>query len=163
MGEVIDYEAVLADLEAKRANLESVISGIKALMALGVVSTAGLPARGQENAAAIDLGQIQAGAFFGMSIPDATRRLLDGLRKPLSLQAISDALLRGGFATTSKDFANTVGAALRRQCDDGEIVRVGNTADWGLREWYPGLRRKPRGKSTEAPGPDSDPDLSGAA
>jgi hypothetical protein len=151
MGDVVDYEVVLADLEAKKANIETAISSIKALMALGVVSVAGGASRSQD-AGPNDLSQIQAGAFFGMSIPDATKKLLDGLRRPMSLQAISDALLRGGFATTSKDFSNTVGAALRRQAEDGDIVRVGNTLDWGLREWYPGLRRKPRGKTTEETG-----------
>lgn len=148
MGEVVDYEAVLADLEAKKANLETAISSIKALMALGVVGALGGTPRPQEGSV-VDLNQVQPDAFFGMSIPDAAKKLLDGIRRPLSMASISDALLRGGFATTSKDFSNTVGTALRRQADDGDIVRVGNTGDWGLRAWYPGLRRRPKGAPAE--------------
>lgn len=133
----VSYEAVLADLEAKREHLDTVIAGIKALMAQGVIAS-GIPGQ----AKAEPLGEIESHAFFSMSIPEAAKRFLERARKPQSTPAIAEALRKGGMTTTSKDFANTVGAALRRQAEDGEIVKVNN--DWGLREWFPGLRRKPK-------------------
>jgi hypothetical protein len=132
----VDYEDVLADLEAKRDHLESVIAGIKALLAQGVVLSAVSTSRAEAPA------EIESHAFFSMSIPDAAKKFLEGARKPQATPAIADALRRGGMTTTSKDFTNTVGAALRRQADDGDIVKVGN--DWGLREWFPGLKRRPK-------------------
>lgn len=136
----VDYEAVLADLEAKREHLDSVISGIKALMAQGVIASAVSTTKSEP------LGDIESHTFFSMSIPDATRKFLERARKPQSTPAIAEALRKGGMTTTSKDFVNTVGAALRRQADDGDIVKVNN--DWGLREWFPGLRRKPKSERT---------------
>src|SRR6266496_3223225 len=88
----VDYEAVLADLEGKKSQLEAVISGIKSLLATGVVGVTSVPTRVGDGAP-IELGQIAGDAFFGMSIPDAAKKLLDSLRRPMSLQALSDALL----------------------------------------------------------------------
>lgn len=134
----IDYQAVLADLEERKANIEAAIDGVKAI--LGEVG--GIPhAKGDFPVS------VSSDTFFGMSIVDATVKYLRMNKSKKSTREIVDALESGGMTTTSKNFTNTVYALLfRSQKLDGEVIRVGN--GWGLAEWYPG-RNRGRLKNTE--------------
>lgn len=81
-------------------------------------------------------------AYFGLSLVAATVKYLklSPERRPKTSREISDALIAGGFKTTSKDFYNTVFSVLNREDkNEGPIAKVNNA--WGLAEWYPHLRR----------------------
>lgn len=149
MTEPIDYEQVLADLKARRAQLDSAIAAIEQM--IGGITSA-VP--GVKTAESIDIAE---DAFHGMSIADATKKYLSMVKRKRSTKEIMEALEDGGLPSSAY---NTVYAVLRRREEQvGDIVKVGN--DWGLAEWYPGRQRRPKktgGLPTYPPGstnPDS--------
>jgi len=131
--ETVNYEAVLADLEAKREALDNAIAAIRMLVGQG--QGVGLPTeRGYS-----DPTSIPSDAFFQMSIPDAIRKYLGIAKRPRSIRDISEALEHGGLTTQSKSLYNTTATALSRMSGkEGGVVKVNN--DWGLMEWYPGRK-----------------------
>jgi hypothetical protein len=96
-----------------------------------------------------------AGAFLGMSIPDAAKKLLAHERRAMANPEIWEKLKAGGLHLNSADPVNTVGSVISRRFDKvGDIVRV-SRGTWGLAEWYPGRNfRKPAMADTGQP--DSD-------
>lgn len=147
------YEAVLRDLRAKRdalnatiAMIESVRGGVPGGLATPPISTARVEEPRQSG------GAIDAGAFFGMTIYEATKKLLQIKRRQLTNPEIVEGLRAGGLVLGSKDAANTVGSVLNRAEAEGEIVRLspGRGGKWGLTEWTPHLRRRNGQKETEA-------------
>lgn len=131
------YAAMIADLRAQRDKIDVAIA---ALEALGGNGGAQVPASEQNTA--ID----QPGAFLGMSIPEAAKKLLAAKRQPMKNPDIAAAFKAGGLHLNSKDPVNTVGAVLSRRADDfGDIVKVGR-GTFGLKEWYPGRSFKKPGK-----------------
>jgi hypothetical protein len=142
--QLIDYAAILADLEAKRAAIEASISAIRAAMGIGAVNImdvtgviANAPSSATQIAPPITGADIPDGAFFRKSVPEATAHLLAMLKKKQTTQEIADALLRGGMESTSNDFLSVVTAGLyrARKMPNSPIVKLGN--HWGLKEWYP--------------------------
>jgi hypothetical protein len=127
----INYEAVLADIDARIAKLQATRAGIVDLMALtGTVPTGG------------PSGKIPHDAFLGMSIPDATKKYLSMTRQKKDTQAIIDALEQGGLP---RSVYSTVYAVLRRREKQiGDIIN--EKGDWALAEWYVHRRK---GKATE--------------
>ncbi len=78
------------------------------------------------------------GAFLGLSIVEAAKKLLTSKRQPLRKPDIVAGFKAGGFILGSKDPVNTVGAVLTRRANEvGDIVKVGR-GTWGLKEWFPG-------------------------
>lgn len=150
------YEAVLADLRARRAQLDDairtleglrgVIAGGQATQAPVVAATAKAatpPARAYGGGSDGDTGE---SPYLGMTIPDATKALLQSKRRQMQTADIVAALEAGGLILTSCDKNNTVGSVLlRRFYVVGDIVRI-NRGVWGLQEWYPG-RKFPGAKS----------------
>jgi hypothetical protein len=140
--DVIDYEAVIADLEAKRTALDSVISSLRQLLASGALIAAGVSG-GTVAGKPVDPSNIRDDAFFGLSIGDAAKRFLEMVKRKQSVKEIADALERGGLPHTSSNFVNTVGTMLNRLAkSDPEMVRVGR-GEWGLASWYGNRRPKP--------------------
>lgn len=136
----IDYAKVLADLEAKRDALNAAIDGIKKLLH---VNAQMLP-DGTERVTPYELtnGQeIRSDTFFGLALREAIKKYLAMMKKPQGYRTIADALEEGGFQHSSKKFYNTVNTTLGRlsEGDDPEIVKV--RGQWGLAEWYPGMKR----------------------
>ena len=132
----INYEAVLSDLEAKRAALDAIIAGLRQLVGAG----GGLnlsPTSATPMVPPINVHEVDAGTFFNMSIPDAARKFLRMTKRKQKTRVIADALQKGGIHSTAKDFRTMVYSILDRQED---VVRVGN--EWGLAEWYPALKSK---------------------
>jgi hypothetical protein len=124
------YLAVLADLKAKRSELDTAIAAIERIM--GVSSSA------EQINAPIGSG-VREGMFFGMSLTEAAKTYLSTVRKKQSAREIAEALERGGFHHTSKDFPNTVRAILARNAaNEGEFLKL--QSDWGLAQWFPGRR-----------------------
>ncbi|MFZ1889767.1 MAG: helix-turn-helix domain-containing protein [Candidatus Binataceae bacterium] len=138
MANEIDYTAVLADMEAKRAALDSAIAGIRQWLSLGggYEETSGAPLLTDRK---LDSPEVKFDTFFGLSIPDAIRKFLAMTKRPQSVSDITKAFQDGGMTTTSKNLLTTVGSTLSRLKQvDGDLVSV--QGKWGLREWYPGMR-----------------------
>ena len=146
-----NYDAVLADLIARRDKLNSAIEAIQGTLGIrnGSVSTVSP----ETPPPAAEIGRH---AFFGMSIPDAAKKFLAMSREPKSTNEISIALERGGLTHSAGNFANSVGSILHRlDSANGEIVRV-SRGTWGLLEWYPGRRRPKASKTAEDANLDGD-------
>lgn len=144
--DTVDYNVVLADLEAKRDALDDAIEGIRKMLAMSGLSVS---TNGAASGTSFTLDDIPSNAFHGLNIGAAAMKLLDITQKPLSMQAIADALERGGFRHTSKNFVNTVSTAMYRMYQEIDPPVVKQGREWGLRVWYPGWRR-PKGKDAEA-------------
>jgi hypothetical protein len=141
----LDYAAILADLEAKRAAIDATIVAMRAAMGIGAVNITDIagvvssaPAGATQIVPAITGADIPDGAFFRKSVPEATAHLLTMLKKKQTTQEVADALLRGGMESNSDDFLSVVVAGLNRarKTPNSPIVKLpGNY--WGLKEWYP--------------------------
>lgn len=145
MGEQpINYEAVLADLKARRAQLDSAISAIEGITGQSGGSPSGGPGGGYVG------GAPAHDAFIGMSIPEAAKKHLAAVRKKLSTQDIMTALEAGGLPPSKY---STVYAILRRRENQvGDIINM--KGDWALQEWYPNHRKK--ASASEDDGGDED-------
>jgi hypothetical protein len=122
------YDAVIADLEAKRDQMSAMIENLKQMRGLvHSVVTAGvsvIPVAGVSTTLSHD-------AFFGMTIPDAARKYLSIVKKTVPHPQLCDALLDGGFKTSAANFREVVRSTLGR---NPEFVKV--NSQWGLGEWY---------------------------
>lgn len=133
------YEAVLADLRAKREQIDQTINLLSAMRG-GVAVSASLsvsPANG------VETGVVEtAGMFLGMSIVDAAKKLLAARKRTMSNSEILAELKAGGLVLTGADPLNVVGSVMTRRFNNiGDVVRVGR-GTWGLKEWYPGRNFK---------------------
>lgn len=125
----INYNAVLADLETRKAQIESAIAAVKSIVA----SVGGGSDDGNGGGGVISPENIPIGAFLRLSIADATKKFLDMVRTKQSVPQITQALERGGLPPAKN---NTVYAVLRRrEAVTGDIIRIGD--EWALAEWYP--------------------------
>lgn len=147
----VDYAAVLADLEARKAQIESAIVVIKALIAGGmpppqiIASPAGALATSGGSPPNGGPTSIESDTFFGLSILDATKKFLAMRKRPSTGPEIVEALRQGGQVNAQNEsFGNTLGATLSRSdAGAGAVVRVGR-GKYGLREWY---ANKPRAEA----------------
>lgn len=137
--ETIDYNAVLADLEAKKAGIEATIAGIRQM--LSATEQGGVAGKEQST-------EVRFDSFFGMSMPDAVIKFLEMAKRPQSVSDITKALEDGGLKSTAKKLMASVGSTLSRMKAAGDIVSV--QGKWGLRQWYPGMRDEKVTKSAKA-------------
>ena len=142
--EPINYEAVIADLEAKRAQLDATITMLRALGGLGTIGNP--PPTGGGN---VTSGRFTSDAFFGKSIPDATVTILQSERRKMSTQALMDTMEKGGLPPSKY---NTVYSILRRRESlVGDLINM--QGEWGLAAWYPNHAKKaPKKASPSAEG-----------
>lgn len=141
------YDVVLADLKAKRAQLDQAIAAIEAVRS-------GISQSNQEPSFVGGAGlsnQIQPGVFHGMSILEASKRLLDMRKKALGTQEITEALKEGGVVFSTETPGNTVGSVLHREASkaNGTVISVGR-GTWALASGVsnPGrFRRKTLGEA----------------
>ena len=129
------YEKVLADLRAKRDQFDQAITVIEAIRSGGSAPS---------SQPASPAGIVEtAGMFLGMSIVDATKKLLAMRKRTMGNVEIARELASGGLVLTSKEPVNTIGSVITRRFNEvGDIVKVGRGI-WGLKEWYPGRSFKP--------------------
>jgi len=124
----VNYKAVLADLEARKSQIESAIAAVKSFLTSSGNSVG--------DGAVTDVTsaeEIPRGAFLRLSIADATKKFLDMVKTKQSVPQITQALERGGLPPAKP---NTVYAVLRRrEAVNGDIIRIGD--EWALAEWYP--------------------------
>jgi hypothetical protein len=140
------YDAVLADLYAKRDQIDQAIAAVESVR----TGTAHLAANVSIRASAtVANGDINGpGALLGLSIAEATKKLLAAKRVPLKNPDIATLFKAGGLVLNSKDWVNTIGAVLTRRAETiGDIVKV-ERGTWGLKEWYPGrsFKKEKEGK-----------------
>jgi hypothetical protein len=140
------YAIVLADLRAKRDQIDQAIQAIESVRGAGSPVQAPLPSNVPPEGSAHD-----AGVFLGLSIAEATKKLLSMRKQAMNNADIATALQKGGVVMNSNtDPQNIVGSVLTRRFDKiGDIVRVGRGI-WGLKEWYPNRSFKPTTRVGEA-------------
>lgn len=129
------YEAVIADLLAKREQIDQTIALLTGLRggAQAPINYGALPENGVTET---------AGMFLGMSIVDAAKKLLGMRKRTMGNSEIARELQAGGLVFSGKDPVNVVGSVLTRRFNDaGDVVKVGRGI-WGLKEWYPGRNFK---------------------
>lgn len=148
------YAAVLADLRAKRAEIDNTIKILEGLSGLNLSASVGATLVAGHANTPLDEGAepelIGEGAFHGMSIVDATKKLLALRKRKMGNPEIARELVAGGLVMNSADPVNTVGSVLTRRFNQaGDVVRVAR-GTWGLKEWYPGRTFKPSSKAPNA-------------
>lgn len=137
MGQEIDYAAVLADLETRRALLDATIAGIRAMM-LGQGPAGELPQLPSANKSLTpsttrqESQEISAGMFHGMSAAEAAKKYLGMRRTKQRTKDIVEAIQRGGIESTAKNFYSNLYTTLMR---DKDFIKIGK--HWALAEWYP--------------------------
>lgn len=130
---IIDYRAVLADLEKKKAGIEATIAGIKMMLNQSIIpGTASLTFQNEK---------ISSHSFSKMGAVEAAEaylRVSNGLK---TTAEIVTALEDGGIVHQSQDFKKTVSTILNNKARDesSEITKVRDK--WGLSSWGPGLKR----------------------
>lgn len=144
----IDYAAVLADLLEQRANLDTMIAATRKM--LGQAGADDPAPGGAPNPGGG--GNTKPGDFLGLSIPNATKKLLESKRAKQSTQDIIDALEKGGLPRST--YQSVYGILLRREKQVGDIIRM--RGDWALSAWYPNHVRA-KISSPEKPEPKAPP------
>ncbi|HEY6466522.1 MAG TPA: hypothetical protein VIY69_11060 [Candidatus Acidoferrales bacterium] len=129
----INYDAVLADIEARIAQLQATATGIRAIIAMG----GGVPSGPS--------GKIAHDAFLKMSIPEATKKYLTTVRQKKDTQAIIDALEQGGLPRS--EYQSVYSVLRRREKQVGDIINM--QGDWALAEWYPNHKKKTNAEMAE--------------
>lgn len=149
----VDYDAVLADLQAKRDQIDAAIAAIN-LIRGGSAGASLSPSAGMSPRS------IPPNAFFTMGIGEAARKYLEMVKGKQTVGQITKALEQGGMPPLKP---NTVYAALRRrEAVNKDIIRLGE--EWGLKEWFSNValpkspkarvvKHKPKAKSKSAAAP----------
>ena len=148
--EDIDYDAVLADLEAQRDAIDKAIFGIRVMLKARRRGIAG----SSEEAA----GPIPPDAFSEMTVSAAILKYLSMDRKPRSNSEIAEALKSGGIKTESATFPSTVSTALGRLLKKGGVSK--RKRKWTLKERKAGAGAK-EGEEQKHKEPHGDPEAAG--
>lgn len=141
MAETTDYGPTIADLERKRDEIDRTIAMLRAFAGLPSVDMARTGPPG---------GPVEFTNkhFFKMATPDAILLYLESVKEARAAARITSDLLAHGFITTSSTPSEVIRTALRRLEDSGKVVQV--KKEWGLPEWYPGLRGRIQESRTDA-------------
>jgi hypothetical protein len=159
MVEAVDYQAVVADLKARRARLDQLIAAFEALI-LGQGDVPELEPASAGSGASILPTAIHPDTFFGLSILDATKKLLKMARRAQHTAAIADAIGQGGL---KRPDVNVLSSILVRAAKGREIVKVGKGM-WGLPEFYPkAAPKEPAEERRKRPEPRKAPSAKKAA
>lgn len=147
------YSVVLADLKAKRAQIDNAIAAIEGM--LGLESTVNQQV--SQGAVSPPSGEVTPGMFHGMSIAEAVRQLLAMRKKPMGTGDITQAIQVGGVVFTTETPSNTVSSVLNREAakTTATVVSVGRGL-WALPAWYPnpGRFQKKKAATGEAEAPE---------
>ncbi len=149
----IDYEAVLNDLERRRAELDVAIRAIRLIIGADIDSVS---APIEPKPSATNAKAPASHAFFGMSIGTAAKKYLEMAKEPKKAIEIAKALKKGGLINMSPNFPATVSTTLRRE---KAVIQLPDKR-WGLAEWFPaGAKSKGASKAngSAATLPDADP------
>lgn len=127
------YEVVLADLRARRDNIDQLIRALESF-------------RTQPKPAVSAMPPSQGGYLFGLSVVNASKVVLRQRGQPLCSADIAKGLMAGGHVMELSDVDGTISSVLDRvlQQADG-IVRM-RQGTWGLAEWPQEAQRTAPGK-----------------
>jgi hypothetical protein len=159
--ETFDHEAVITQLEARRAEFndatDTAIEAMRRLANLSAPGSSGVPLSGSVNGTVTLSGTLSVGPdeFYGLSVAEVVKKYLRLVRRKMTNKEIAEGLNGLGYIHNSKDLANNIGTALWRaeQADDPELFRQGR--HWLLTEWTGGrkpakLKKSPPESSAEA-------------
>jgi hypothetical protein len=120
-----EYDAVIADLEAQRAELDLLIAGLRKRAGMSPDGGGGPGGR-----------EIHSATFLGKTIPEAARIYLEMCNKrPQKTEQIAEALQKGGMTSKATNFASMLQVILRRtEIKTGEFMRT-SAGEWILPEW----------------------------
>jgi hypothetical protein len=135
-------DAAIADLEAWLERISTAIETLRHLQSQGG-ALPGVPAPVGAGRVSLN-GEISHDAFFQMTVADAAEKYLGMTKTTKRIPELADALLKGGVKSSSKKFPDMVRIMIRR---DPRFVNI--KGQWGLSEWYRGMRRGSRAVTTE--------------
>ena len=119
------YERVIADLRARRDQIDRAISAIEVVKSVS-------PIEEPRNAV-----PMRSNAFLGRTVVEAAKELLAAHGRPLRNAEIAEGIMAGGVQLKSANPANTIGAILMRRWKQvGDVSRVGRGL-WTLAERRP--------------------------
>ena len=121
------YAVVLADLRAKRDEIDNLIRSLEAFRPGTTTTAPVMPAEPPSlpEHPSSSSGMVR-GSLFGLSIVDAAKAVLKQNGHPMKNVEIVEAIRAGGHAMNSPDPINTVSSVLNRALQQGiGIVRVG--------------------------------------
>jgi hypothetical protein len=125
----IDYNVVLADMEAQYAALGQSIAAMKVWLKGGGTPPPGLGAIGNGR----NVSEIDIDTFAGLNIHIAGAKFLRMVGKPArTTEVVTKALNQGGLRCSQASVATVLG---REGVKSGEIYKVSRGV-WGLKEWY---------------------------
>src|ERR1700693_50288 len=137
-------DAAIADLEGWQARITTAIETLRYFQAQGGALPAGVPST--TGARSGSPAEITHDAFFQMTVPDAAEKYLKLVKKTRPNPELAEDLLKGGLKSAAKNFPEMIRTVLARE---PRFVKV--NSEWGLSEWYPGMRNKRPRHSTEQP------------
>jgi hypothetical protein len=126
-----DYTAVLADLRARRAQLDAAIQALEAVVGSPAAATRSPPPQERPPGT-----RALPKSFVGLSVLDAAKQHLQRTGHSLRTTEILGALQQGGVALTGKSPINSLGAILNSNLrKDAGIVRE-RRGVWALAAWH---------------------------
>lgn len=139
--EPANYEAVLADLQEKRDQIDAAIAAIRLIM--GTPNASAIATNGVQK---VPPGEgIPHDAFLTLSTSDAAVKYLEMVRSAQTLSQIYQGLQAGGLDVTY----NAVQIALSRRAD-----KVGDVANrngkWVLTQWHPTYQKRTKNSSKKS-------------
>lgn len=129
------YDAAIADVEARISALQVTLDTMKELRAQSLGAGAGA-ASAPSPARVAAGGEIPHDAFFQMTVVDAAEKYLKLMKRTKPNSELADALIKGGLKSAARNFPEMIRSVLFR---DSRFVKV--NSEWGLSEWYPGMRK----------------------
>ncbi len=129
--ETPDYAAVLADLRTRRAQLDTAIQALEAVV--GVPTGA---ARSPAPKAPLPDTKVATKSFVGLSVLDAAKSHLQRTGHSLRTTEILSGLQQGGVALTGKSPINSLGAILNSNLKKGAGIVRERRGVWALATWH---------------------------
>ncbi len=131
----IDYQAMLADMEARRDALNRSIDDLRLGLGLGPGGdNAPRPSQSGSSSQAV-ASDLPKGALLNKSIPDAIKLYLKSVAAKRTSREITDALQAHGVVSLASNFSSVVFTALKRLQQSKEVLQFED--GWGLAEFYP--------------------------
>lgn len=140
------YEAALADLRAKRAEIDAAIAVIERVRSMNGVVPQGPPPQALPIASGSLLKSVQSDVnpgdmqvrspFYGLGLREAAPKQLAIVGEPQLPREIWDALSATGFQTAHGDPVGAVHSALRRRAKTHNDVLMVGGGKWGRKDWY---------------------------
>ncbi len=134
-----DTKTLLAEAVKKRDELNTFIKVLQEMLGETDVSATGVPASARQaelmpgGDIADPFSVVYPGLFFGKSQSQASKLLLERVKRPLKTKVIVECLDKGGLKVGSKNPAVNLWGILYRS---KEIFVLVPKAGWGLVDWY---------------------------